>query len=527
MKRELSQAVFWLILIGLCCVGWFSLPTISHPLGSDWGHYFTAAEFIWDPSPGVAYPDFRKPWFGWLLGGLGQVMGYLAAAQLIGKASLLITVCSAVLLGSALVSRWAGLAAGATVVMMPLAMDGALWVNHYPLLGGAVGLAFAAGAAASRWSGLGWVVLAGLSAGISLALDARGAVAVPSVAVLVFIGTQGLGASGLVKRLIILFLCVGSISAHDAWLQDAFSVPQLPFEQQLQVQRKGTLEQIRQGIVGDDLVRQACADETLTPFSIAMAWSPCGEALRASSASRLAGLKLIPGAALSLWAMLCLLPAAWTRRGMLRSSAATAVVFGAPAVSLLVGMAWVTYFDRYVLPFAAIIASVGAVAVGRALPWCLRWLPMRFHGFSGPLAATVALVIAASVWPGRTARDLDAPEHVRSSEYHAGVFAQWARAELSEKDSVIDCAGLAIDSLLLPKRVDYVRFPPGDPECVSLVKWPPSREGLTYLITMHRDLPTSARITDLPFNVAAVQALGWVDVTEDLEVEGYRLWGRR
>ena len=160
MNTDLSPRLFAVAIIIVMGVAWSAVPSISHPLGSDWGHYFTAAEFIWNPIEGLAYPDFRKPWFGWLIGGLGQGMGYLAAAQFVGKVSLLGMILGAALLGAALASRWVGLVAGGTILLMPLAMDGALWVNHYPLLGAMVGLAFGAGAAAIRWRWLGWVVVA-------------------------------------------------------------------------------------------------------------------------------------------------------------------------------------------------------------------------------------------------------------------------------------------------------------------------------------------------------------------------------
>ncbi len=98
---------------------------------------------------------------------------------------------------------------------------------------------------------------------------------------------------------------------------------------------------------------------------------------------------------------------------------------------------------------------------------------------------------------------------------------------LEQGDGVIDCAGLAVDSLLLPRRIDYVRFPPGDAECVTLISSPGPRSGRTYLITMHRDLPAQARPTDLPFSANAVRAEGWTEIGQSLPIEGYRLWVRR
>jgi hypothetical protein len=518
MRSDLSAPVFWAGLAGVVAYSLWSLPTISHPLGSDWGHYFTAAEYIWNPVEGVAYPDFRKPWYGWLLGGLGQFFGYLGAGQLLGKSAVVGMVLTAALLGSALADRWAGLAAAGAVVVMPLAMDGALWVNHYPLLGALVGLAFGSSAAAVRWPGGGWVCLAGLSAGTAYAVDFRGSVAIPVVTVLVLVGSQGLGFRSVLGRLLLLTVTMAGPLAHDVWLQRTFDVPQLRVEQQLQVQRKGTLEQIRQGIVGGDEVRSLCDQERLQAFDLQASWTPCGDALRRSSARRLADMRLIPQPALWFMLVLCLAPMRWSRSGAPRSVIASSAVFGVPFVSVAVGMGWVTYFDRYILPFAVLIAAVAPVGLRRFL----GWLPLR--SWRGVTAFSVSMAFILWIWPGWTARSLDSPEAVRSSEYHAGVFAQWAQSEVGHGDAVIDCAGLAVDSLLLPRRIDYVRFPPGDAECVSLVERPRAREGRTFLITMHRDLPFNARPSDVPFNVERVRALGWTDISSSLPLEGFRLW---
>jgi hypothetical protein len=520
MKDPLPLKVFLPALLVIAGVAWLSVPVIDHPLGSDWGHYFSAAEYLWDPIDGLAYPDFRKPWFGWLLGGLGQSLGYLTAAQLISKLALMGTVGAAALLTAALANRLAALVAAASVLLMPLAMDGALWVNHYPLLGAAVGLAFASAAAASRWRHLGWVVLAGAAAGASFALDLRGGVALPAAGALVLLGSWS--ARSAVSRLIVFGVVLGGIMAHAHWLEVAFDVPQLPIEQQLIVQRAGTLEQARRGLVGGEAVQVACGAQAVRPFEISAAWSACGVALRQASFERLATARIVPAFGFMGFLFLCLIPT----RERWRSMLASALVFGVPMLSVAVGMAWVTYFDRYLLPFAAVLSAMVPVGVARVLgvvpvrPGVLRWT-------SVPLGALIASVLVLRVWPGWSARSLDAPETVRSAEYHAGVFAAWARTELGQGDGIIDCAGLAVDSLLLPDRIDYVRFPPGDQACVERVKWPKNRSGITYLITMHRDLPTSAKMTDIPFNVGAVAALGWDAVQGGPELDGYRLWRRR
>ena len=519
MNTDLSPRLFAVAIIIVMGVAWSAVPSISHPLGSDWGHYFTAAEFIWNPIEGLAYPDFRKPWFGWLIGGLGQGMGYLAAAQFVGKVSLLGMILGAALLGAALASRWVGLVAGGTILLMPLAMDGALWVNHYPLLGAMVGLAFGAGAAAIRWRWLGWVVVAGLAAGVAWALDFRGLVALPAGAGLVLLGGLQHGLGKAVIRLLLFSAAFSGPYAQDVWLQRSFNVPQLEVAGQLAVQRKGTLEQIEQGLVGEETVREACRGQRVEHFRLAASTTPCADALRSSSLTRLAALGLVPSGVLLIAGALWLIPSAPRRRWIV--AVASAGLVGAPMASLYMGMGWVTYFDRYVLPFASIIAAFLPIAAGRLADLIpVQWV-------RAPLGGLLALSATVALWPGLGARSLDAPETVRSSEYHAGAFADWANTSLGSEDGVIDCAGLAVDSLLLPRRIDYVRYPPGDPECVALIRAPTQRAGRTFLITMHRDLPPNSRPDALPYGVSAIAAEGWVEARHSLDVDGYRLWVRR
>jgi hypothetical protein len=215
MKGEPPVTLFWVIITFVVVWAWLSLPHIDHPLGSDWGHYFTAAEYIWDPRAGLAYPDFRKPWYGWIIGGLGQWGGYFVAAQFVGRAAMVLMVLGSALLGTAMAGRWAGLVAAVTVPLMPLVMDGALWVNHYPLLGATVGLSVGAGAAAVRWPSLRWVVLAGVMAGVSMALDLRGAITVPMAVVLVGLGGIPLGLRQTALRLAVVGMMIGSVHTHD------------------------------------------------------------------------------------------------------------------------------------------------------------------------------------------------------------------------------------------------------------------------------------------------------------------------
>ena len=120
-----------LACIAACTVAvWLLIPSLDHPVGSDWAQYFTVAEIIWHQDPHL-YPPFRKPLFGLILGGLGEPMGYLDAAQLLGRASACLIVISAGLGAWALVGPLAASGAAVIATMMPLVVDGGLWVNNY------------------------------------------------------------------------------------------------------------------------------------------------------------------------------------------------------------------------------------------------------------------------------------------------------------------------------------------------------------------------------------------------------------
>ncbi|MGB0639199.1 MAG: hypothetical protein ACPGTU_07705, partial [Myxococcota bacterium] len=430
---------------------------------------------------------------------------------------------SAGLLAWALVGRWSGVAASWTMCGLPLVLDGALWVNHYPLLGATIGLAFAGGAAASRWPGLWWVALAGLGGGASIALDMRGTVAVPVAVSLVLLGSLESGVRRAVMRVGLFALVAGSFHAHDGWLQQSFSVPQLEFEQQLQVQRKGTLSQIQQGTFDNVALEEACASHQVTPISLASVQDSCAVALRDNSYRRLSAERHLPNT-WTLWLLpFVVLPVGARRAVAFRSSVASGIVFTAPLMSLLVGMGWVTYFDRYILPFAVVLGALAAVALGRACGVLAFFVPKLKEALL-VLSAIVAVAWGAMQWPALDARSLAAPEDVRSSEYHAGVLATWAVGSLGQSDGIVDCAGLALDSLLLPKKIDYRRYPPGDPECTQLIRSPVARRGKSFLITMHRDYPQNSGPEDLAFNASAIRSLGWQSVAIDAPLEGYMVW---
>ena len=66
MTDSTSNQSRWHAIVGVlgiaAAVGWFVWiqPRPVHPLGSDWGHHFTVAEFIWHPSTDIGYPLFHK-----------------------------------------------------------------------------------------------------------------------------------------------------------------------------------------------------------------------------------------------------------------------------------------------------------------------------------------------------------------------------------------------------------------------------------------------------------------------------------
>jgi len=509
------------IAAGLCIAsagGWMActLPDTSVPLGSDWGHHFTAAEYIWHPGPDVQYPLFRRPWYGWLLGAVGEHTGYFAAGLLIGRISALLMVIAAGVGAWALAGPLAGAAAAVCASWMPLIHEGGLWVNHYPLLGAMCGLAIAAGAVASRWPRVPWVVLAGAAAGSTACIDVRGEVALLVVAGLVGIGlpwARNWRRTGLL--LVCLLGSAGATIGHGVWLDRAFDIPELEFEEQVFVQRKGVLEQIQRGVFEDPALEQACAGVHAGPMDLAGLTTPCATALRRSGHHRLMTRNIVPGWATLSLIGLALLPVGAGRRERLRSLLAAGLVFGVPAGALMVGMGWVTYFPRYVLPFASVIAMIIPVAAYRALAvWRHRWW------LSVP-SAGAALGWMLVQWPTSTPIAGPAPVATYATDRASGEFARWVLAHMEDGDGLVDCAGLALDSLLLPREIEYVRYPAGDPHCVPLIQSPRRRAGASYLITQHVNLPeVMAEGTRTRHDIAVH---GWTPQATEAP-EGYQLW---
>ncbi len=521
--QRVPRALGVLAIAGAAIWTWTALPRIDHPMGSDWAQYFTVAEILWHDDPHL-YPPFRKPFFGMLLGLVGEDLGYLNAAQILGRLSAVVTVLAAGVGAWALVGPLAGAVAAIAVVLMPLVMDGALWVNNYPVLGACCSVALGAGAALSRWPRVHWAVLAGLGAGAANALDVRGLVVLPAVAALLAIGLPW----GEWRRVVLLCVALATpvvgLSSYDSWLVRTHDVPLFSLQGQLRVQRQAVLEPIRRGqYVQTPALQAACrsAEEALPWREALYLWSEgsCADAIRTFSYESLVEDRFLP-APLTLWLLpLVLLPVARRRdqtgRGLqLRSSLASLVVFGVPAGAVLLGMGWVFYFDRYLLPWAAVLAMGIPVALGRAgalLPGL--WAGMRW------VAAAGALVWVCQVWPGMDARSLQAPETIKNADHAAGVMARWASAEVAEADSIVDCGGLAMDYLLLPRRIDYERHPPGDPVCNTLIRQTGSTTGRTFLIT-----PVLPGQTGLAATPSAITRLGWTQIPMPAEVSGYRLW---
>lgn len=525
MSEPTQSRIQWQSAIGALgiaaavCALLMTQPAPSYPLGSDWGHHFTVAEFIWHPSPEIGYPLFRRPWYGWLVGALGEGMGYFEAAQLIGTLSAVVIVLAAGLGAWALGGPLVAPVAAVIAAWMPLVREGGLWVNHYPLLGAACGLALAAGAAASRWPRLGWVVSAGLAGGVAAAIDVRGEAVLPAVAVLVGIGLPWAKDWSKTGILTLGFLIgAAAVPAHWAWLDSAFQIPALEFEAQVKVQRAGVLGQIQGGTFQDPTLEAACAGLVAGPMDISGLQGPCAQGLRGNALRRLSETGMLPDPALLWLGLLVLIPVGRRTGRRLRTTVCAGIVFGLPVAALWVGMGWVTYFPRYVLPFAAVIAMalpVGAYRLLRAGSLTPSWM--------GGVAGAGALGAALLVWPGGPKPLAASSVDGAGADRAAGHFAAWVRESLQPEDFLVDCAGLAVDSLLLPGRPPYVRFPPGDPACADHIAKPVERVGQTYLITMHQDLPENQ--IQLAHSRSRIAGYGWEPVTTG-GPKGYQLWKR-
>lgn len=525
MKKRLTEEwPLWVGLAGgLVILCRHAFGDLNIPAGSDWGVYLRAAEHVWYPQRDTTFPDWRTPAYAYLVGALGDDMGYVRAGQLLSSVAALLTVIAAAMAGRALADSWAGgLSALVCAAMVPVA-HGAHWVNHYPLLGASSGLALATGVMACRKPHLLLGLVSGACAGASWALDLRGFAVVPAAGLLCALGclVQDRSWRHRLSTPLFFLVAVGGMHIAATQLSERVGTRLMPLEQQVLNQRELTLDwNTWERGPQVDALRTTCADAQPELLDIRKLGSPCAKKMFEVNLGRLQAANSLPPSStlILLLATLCL-PAAWGWRSL----AAQGVFFGVPIVVIGLGAAWVTYWDRYVLQFAVPIAALVPVACALTGSWLGKRAKRAEIGSKLGTLVTVGWLLL--VWPMLT-KDLVGAPTLR--ERIPGDLAQWAAERIGEEDTLVDCTGLGINQFLLPNRVPLVEFVNQPTGCTDYLRRTAADPGNVWVIARHMSGNDQQRGVERVIEPQALTELGWqqVEVYPDPPTE-LVIWEKR
>ena len=376
----------------------------------------------------AGYDAFRQPLHGWLLGGLGELLGsYPHAAVVLSSASAGALVLSAGLIAGRLAGPWAGGLAAATLPMVANNAHAATAANHYPLQSGLAGLGVATALLATDPARRGWLAgLAGLIAGLAIAVDGR-------MALFAAVGAVLLLASARPLRILwfVLLLGVGPRLGDRLVLP---SQPMMSVEMALTLQRPVLLRWARDS--RDPELVAACADEPPDALpSLAGLQTPCARAMFRYNRLRIFprqapfGLPITAGALL-----LGLIPLGLRSRRL--DGLAALWLLGAVTPLLVQGL-WVPYPDRYLLPWAVSVATIVPIALAR--------LPL------GRLAPLAFVAAGLWVWEADPTTRAEPLLHQRSEVY---IRRREARPIVQRRIGdapFLDCSGLFVSVSLLPR----------------------------------------------------------------------------
>ncbi len=511
MRAQLHKE--WPLLIGVLAaiiiLCQHAFGDMNIPAGSDWGVYLRAAEHVWHPERETTFPDWRTPAYAYLVGALGESIGYVRSGQLLSSIAALTMVIAAGVAGRALANSWAGgLAALVCAALVPVA-HGAHWVNHYPLLGATTGLSLATGVLASRRPHLMLGVLAGACAGASWALDLRGFAAVPAAGLLCAFGGLAQNRSWLhrIGTPLLFLVAVGGLQVAGSELSKRTGTRLMPLEKQVLHQRELTLDwQTWERGPQIETLKKACADASPEALGLQALQSECAQTMFRVNIQRLQSAQSLPPSATLILVLLALcMPAAWGARSLL----AQGVFFGVPVAAIGLGAAWVMYWDRYVLQFAVPIAVLVPVALSSTGAWLGRRTNRAVLGEKlGTLASVSWLLLA---WPLLSQGIEGAPD---LRERIPGEIAHWASQHVREDDRLVDCTGLGINQFLLPKKVPLLDFVNQPNACTDYLRRPSPQTGKTWVIARHAPENSPEQGVERTLDAQVLIDLGWQEAAE-------------
>ena len=454
-----------------------TLQHLYQPFGQAWNDYLLQAHRqLHGPLEG--YQSAIWPLYPYLLGALGEGVGYVPAARLLAFASFVGMTLAAGLGARALAGPWAGALAAAALTHTAVMPDVARWINLYPLLGALTGLALACALAWVRWPRCPWAWATGILGALAWATDWRGAAIIPG---LVLLALLGLSAPMSWRRRLLALLGFGLL-ALGPFIKDLSPLEITPWSM-------GLVGELQSGALRDatgvrDLLAPAHLAALLEPLRHLHLLSPATEHRRLFQSMLpfswrwtllLSPLLLLPGRqGARSWAA-----------GLVTALVALAFPIGFMALSALT--------MRYLVQGWVPLAMLVPVAAGRLLH---TLLPRRLTPWVAA-PAMVALGISG------TQPDLDAPLESRLGFVKIHALLDGLHGRMEADDRLLDCAWSGIEVALLPRalhdpggeplRIDWATCnrwrmaPPSGPGAAWLVAFQESREGLPQRSSLQRN----------------------------------------
>ncbi len=482
------------VLMGLR-VGAFQ-PHAS-PSGADWWEYRLCAHVLQHPEYAHYYPPWRPTVYPYLLGLLGEPLGYPWAAELLASGSAVLMLLGAALAARALAGPWAGAVAALGVALLPTLSPGSHWTNPYPLMGALVALGIAAALAAQRWPRWPWVATAGLITGLGWAADNRGIMLAPLTLALVALGPVGSLRSTWKTRAALLLLALATMAPGKA-LERAVAVKQAA----------GMFDNAAAAVDPGKVVPPMNLGEPPkgatpkpppppTPGSDQPAWRRVLDQGSAALAGRriqghMIEQRSLPPLTLCWLPLLALLPG---RRGW-RGSLAALVVLGFTLVQVLVP-AWLTDFGaRYAYFFLAPVVVLVTAAPFRLVDSVAGRLP-RWLQRAGAGLAALALVLV--LWGRRPPQDfLFFPED-RAIQQLDVFFAD----QLAPGDRWMECGVLGAETHWYPRLMHDGDLNPYGADwelCRAYVAEPPAPGERRWLVSVANLTQATPEAPGLPFS---------------------------
>lgn len=420
----------------------------------------------------AGYDAFRQPMHAWMLGTLGEALGsYPHAAVLLSSASMALLVLATGVIASLLAGPWAGGLAAAILPTVAATALSARAANHYPLQSAlaASGVALALWASQRRapiWR----AALAGLVTGLAVAVDGR----------MVLFALVAVGILLLQRPLrVIAFVAMIWIGPQ---VGEQFRLPSQPTgsARELLIKQRPVLLRWAQTSNNPELIA-ACQFEPPNVLpSIEALQRPCAQAMWRHNIHRVMPQHVPFGRLLTAVAFgVALIPIGL--RSWRRNALASWWMLGA-GVPLALQALWVPYPDRYVLPWAAFLATIVPIALAKIRPRMLI-----------PIA-----IISTGVWAWNTDPTDRTARHGHSINriYQQRRDARWTVAPLINTDPFLDCSGLFVSVSLLPQVTsDPPMLKTNTQRCEAWIASPPAN---AWLATNSKD-----------HLAAAAQDAGW------------------